>query len=50
MIVWDAETCDMSLCTAVLDDISHRMTGRSHDSALTTKVFDAMDGSEKIGP
>lgn len=49
-VVWDAETCDMSLCTAVLDDISHRMTGRSHnDGALTTKVFDAMDGSEKIG-
>jgi len=49
-VVWDAETCDMSLCTAVLDDISHRMTGRSHnDGALTTKVCDAMDGSEKIG-
>lgn len=23
--VWDAETCDMSLCTRVMDDISHRM-------------------------
>lgn len=23
--IWDAETCDMSLCTAVMDDISHRM-------------------------
>ena len=23
--IWDAETCDMSLCTKVMDDISHRM-------------------------
>ncbi len=26
--IWDAETCDMSLCTAVMDDISHRMNTR----------------------
>ena len=49
--VWDAETCDMTLCTAVLDDITHKMAGRypHNDGALTSKVFDAMNGSEKIG-
>lgn len=50
-VVWDAETCDMTLCTAVLDDITHKMAGRypHNDGALTSKVFDAMNGSEKIG-
>ncbi|MFA7651191.1 MAG: HAMP domain-containing protein, partial [Synergistaceae bacterium] len=50
-VVWDAETCDMTLCTAVLDDISHRMTVKypKNDSVITSKVFDAMNGGENIG-
>lgn len=49
--VWDAETCDMSLCTKVIDDISHRMTMEYPDinGEFTTKTFPAVQDSEEIG-
>lgn len=49
--VWDAETCDMNLCTKVIDDISHRMMSEYPDvnGKFTTKTFPAMQDSKEIG-
>lgn len=50
-IVWDAETCDMTLCTQVMDDISHRMMLEYPDinGKFTTKTFPAMQDSKEVG-
>lgn len=49
--VWDAETCDMNLCTEVMDDISHRMMMEypTMNGEFTTKVFPAVNRGEEIG-
>lgn len=50
-VVWDAETCDMSLCTKVIDDISHRMMSEypNINGKFTTKTFPAVQDSKEIG-
>lgn len=49
--VWDAETCDMSLCTQIMDDISHRMMAEypTINGEFTTKTFPAIQDSKEIG-
>lgn len=49
--VWDAETCDMSLCTQVMDDISHRMMMEypEMNGKFTTKDFSALQNSKEVG-
>ncbi len=49
--VWDAETCDMNLCTEVMDDISHRMMMEypKMNGSFTTAEFPAMQDSKEIG-
>lgn len=49
--VWDAETCDMSLCTEVMDDISHRMMMEypTINGEFTTKNFPVMQEAKEIG-
>lgn len=49
--VWDAETCDMTLCTEVMDDISHRMMMEYPDinGHFTTKTFPALQDSNEVG-
>lgn len=49
--VWDAETCDMSLCTKVIDDISHRMMMEYPDvnGKFTTATFPAVQDAREIG-
>lgn len=49
--VWDAQTCDMTLCTTIMDDISHRMMTNSPDShgEFTTKTYPAMQSSVQVG-
>ncbi len=49
--IWDAETCDMSLCTQTMDDISHRMMMEYPDinGEFTTRTFPAMQDSKEIG-
>jgi len=48
--VWDAETCDMTLCTEVMDDISHRMMMEYPDinGKFTTKTFPALQDAKEI--
>lgn len=49
--VWDAETCDMTLCTKVMDDISHRMMMEYPEinGEFTTSTFPAIQNSKEIG-
>ena len=49
--VWDAETCDMILCTNVMDTISHRMMTEypGANGKFTTRTFAAMHDSTEIG-
>lgn len=49
--VWDAETCDMSLCTQIMDDISHRMMMEypAINGKFITKTFPAMRDLSEIG-
>ncbi|MEL7658275.1 MAG: two-component sensor histidine kinase, partial [Bacillota bacterium] len=49
--VWNAETCDMKLCTEVMDDISHRMMTEypTLNGTFTTKSFPVILDSEKAG-
>lgn len=50
-VVWDAQSCDMSLCTEVMDDISHRMMMEypSTDGKFTTKEYDAISNDQVVG-
>lgn len=49
--VWDAETCDMSLCNRVMDDISHRMMTEypAINGSFTTETFPVLQGPNRIG-
>ena len=49
--VWDAEACDMSLCTETMDDITHRMMVEypKLNGKFTSKDFPAIQNSEIIG-
>jgi two-component system, OmpR family, sensor histidine kinase BaeS len=49
--VWDAEAGDMSLCTQVIGDISHRMMMEypTIKGKYTTKSFPALQSSNEIG-
>ncbi|HVI42511.1 MAG TPA: histidine kinase dimerization/phospho-acceptor domain-containing protein, partial [Anaerovoracaceae bacterium] len=49
--IWDAETCDMSLCTQIMDDISHRMMTEypTINGKFTTKTFPVMQSLKEIG-
>lgn len=49
--VWDAETCDMSLCTRVMDDISHRMMMEFPEvnGEFTTRTFPVVQDAKEIG-
>ncbi len=49
--VWDAETCDMSLCTEVMDDISYRMMVEYPEinGEFTTRTFPVVQDSKEIG-
>lgn len=49
--VWDAETCDMSLCTRVMDDISHRMMMEFPEvnGEFTTRTFPVIQDEKEIG-
>lgn len=50
-IVWDAETCDMSLCIQVMDDISHRMLMNYPDNngEFISKSFPVFKENENVG-
>jgi len=49
--IWDAETCDMSLCTQVMDDISHRMDTKypQMNGEFMSKTISIMKDGEVIG-
>jgi signal transduction histidine kinase len=49
--VWDAEACDMRLCTEVMDDITHRMMSEYPElnGKFTSKSFPAIQNSEIVG-
>lgn len=49
--VWDAVTCDMSLCSKVMDDISHRMMVEypTLNGEFTTRSFPAVQDEREIG-
>lgn len=49
--VWDAEACDMSLCTEVMDDITHRMMVEypKLNGKFTSKNFPAIQNSKIVG-
>lgn len=49
--VWDAEACDMTLCTQTMEDIRHRMMTQypTVDGEYTTKTFPVVQGGAKIG-
>ena len=49
--VWDAETCDMRLCTEVMEDITHRMMREypAVNGEFTTKTFPVMQGLREVG-
>ncbi|HML36876.1 MAG TPA: ATP-binding protein [Bacillota bacterium] len=49
--VWDAETCDMSLCARTIEDIRHRMMTQypAIDGEYTTKTFPVIRDGAKIG-
>lgn len=49
--IWDAETCDMNLCTKIMDDVSHRMMREypTLNGSYTTEDFPVLQGTEKVG-
>jgi two-component system sensor histidine kinase BaeS len=49
--IWDAQTCDMRLCSKVMNDVSHRMMRKypTMNGKFTTESFPVMQGSEKVG-
>lgn len=49
--IWNAETCDMSGCTQIMDDISHRMMTKypQINGEFTSKDFPINLGNETIG-
>jgi hypothetical protein len=49
--LWDAETCDMDLCSQVMDDISHRMMTEypTINGEFTTATFPLRQGAREIG-
>lgn len=49
--VWDAETCNMNLCSDIMDDISHRMMMEypKMNGEFTSKNFPASQESEIVG-
>ncbi|QOX62219.1 HAMP domain-containing histidine kinase [Anoxybacterium hadale] len=49
--VWDALTCDMKLCTKVMDDISHRMMMEypTMNGEFTTRDFPVEQDGKQIG-
>jgi heavy metal sensor kinase len=49
--LWDAEICDMSACTRMIDDISRQMQGRYPDitGGFTTKDSNLTSNGKKIG-
>jgi signal transduction histidine kinase len=49
--VWDAETCDMTLCTRIMDEISHRMMMEHPvlNGEFTTKTYPVMQDAEEVG-
>ncbi len=49
-VVWDAETCDMILCTNVMDEISHRMMEYpGFEGEYTTEKFPVIQGTKEVG-
>lgn len=49
--IWDAETCDMTLCTEVMDDITHRMMMEypGVHGEFKTEIFPVIQDSVEIG-
>lgn len=49
--VWDAEACDMNLCTEVMDDITHRMMVKypKLNGKFTSKSFPVTQNGEVVG-
>ena len=49
--IWDAEVCDMRLCTEVMDDITHRMMSEypKLNGKFTSKSYPAIQNSEIVG-
>lgn len=49
--LWDAYTCDMSLCVQIMDNISRRMAEEYPDAggSFTTRDFPVVWGSNEIG-
>lgn len=49
--IWDAETCDMSLCTKVMDDISYRMDTKypQINGEFMSKTLSITQNGEVIG-
>ncbi len=49
--VWDAEACDMRLCSQVMDDITHRMMTEypKLNGEFTSKSFAAIQNGEIVG-
>ncbi|WP_296559536.1 ATP-binding protein [uncultured Acetobacterium sp.] len=50
-IIWDAQTCDMSLCEQVTDEINQRMTmlRRAREGEFTEKSLSLIKNNEIIG-
>lgn len=49
--IWDAEVCDMRLCTEIMDDITHRMMSEypKLNGEFTSKSYPAIQNSEIVG-
>lgn len=50
-VIWDAQAHDMSLCMAIMDDISARMQDKYplSDGAFTTNVYHLNDNLQRVG-
>lgn len=50
-VIWDAQAHDMSLCMAIMDDISTRMNERYplRDGAFATNVYHLNDDLQRVG-